>query len=283
MKILITGSNGFLSYYLIKKFEKKNKIITADLPKINIYDFKKINNLVSKTNPDLIIHTAAAKGASKSHLSPKHFFDVNTFGTLNVCESMRINNIKQLVYISSCSFYKRKKNQIKEDDPKDFNNPYGYGKYLGELIAKYYSNKYNIKTISLRPNLITGNKLEKDNLFFDIIKEVINSNKATVFGNGNHEREFIHPYDIHSAIDLWLKKKNKANFSCYNITNNRIKIKDAIRKTIKFLGKGRIIYKKTNSRVFSVKLNCKKINKELGWKPKFDLEYIIKDNYEKFK
>ena len=283
MKILITGSQGFVSYYLIKKLSKKNEIIKADLPKVNVFNYDQINKLISKTKPKLIIHTAAAKGASKSHLSPKHFFDVNSFGTLNICESMRINNIKKLVYISSCSFYKRKKNEIREDDPKDFNNPYGYGKYIGELIARYYSKKYNFNTISLRPNLITGNRLKEDNLFYDVIKEIIETNNATVYGNGNHEREFIHPYDIYSAINLWLKKKEKDNFSYYNITSNRYKVKDAIKKTIVFLGKGNLKFKKTNSRVFSVKLNCSKIKRELGWKPEYDLDYIIKNNYERFK
>ena len=234
MKILITGSGGFVSHYLIKKLEKKNRIIKADLPKIDVFNFDQINNLIFKSKPNLIIHTAAAKGASKSHLSPKLFFDVNSFGTLNICESMRINNVKKLVYISSCSFYKRKKSALREDDPKDFNNPYGYGKYIGELIANYYSTKYNFNTISLRPNLITGNKLQVDNLFYDVIKEVLEKNKATVFGDGYHEREFIHPYDIYKAIDLWLKKKHKSNFSYYNITNNRYKVITAIKKTLTF-------------------------------------------------
>ena len=127
MKILITGSKGFVYHFLIKKFSQKHKIIKADLPKINILDFDKINSLISKNKPNLIIHTAAAKGAGKSYLMPKKFFDVNGFGTLNICESMRVNNIKKLVYISSCSFYKRKKGAISEGSPIDFNNPYGYG------------------------------------------------------------------------------------------------------------------------------------------------------------
>ena len=283
MKILVTGSSGFLANFLIKKLKKKHKIIKADLPKIDISNFNKINNLIVRTKPDLVIHTAAAKGASKSHLFPKKFFDVNSFGTLNICESMRINKVKKMVYISSCSFYKRKKKEIKEDDLKDFNNPYGYGKYLGELIINYYSEKYKFNSISLRPNLISGNHLVQDNLFYDIIKEVRQTGRATVFGDGNHEREFIHPYDIYSAINLWLRKKNKNNFSVYNITNNRIKIINAIKKTINYLGKGTIVFKKTNSRVFSIKLSTAKIKKELKWSPKHDLDYIIKDNYEKFK
>lgn len=283
MKILITGSEGFVSYYLINNFKKKHEVIKVDLPKIDIRNFDKLNKFVTKSKPDLIVHTAAAKGASKSHLTPKKYFDVNSFGTLNICETMRLNKIKKLVYISSCSFYKRKRGEIKENDAIDFNNPYGYGKYLGELIVKYYSEKYNFYSLSLRPNLVTGNRLKEDNLFYDIFKEVENNGFATVFGDGNHEREFIHPNDIYSAINLWLKKKNSSNYNCYNISNNRYKIKVAIKKTLKFLGKGKLKYKKINSRVFSVKLNCDKLKKDLNWKPKYDLNYIIKDNYESFK
>jgi nucleoside-diphosphate-sugar epimerase len=283
MKILITGSNGFLAHFLIEKFKIKNKIFKVDLPNFNILDFKKINNLIAKTKPGLIIHTAAAKGANKSNLNPKKFIDVNSFGTLNICESMRINRIKKLVYISSCSFYKRKKTEIFEDDSVENNTPYGFGKYMGELIVNYYANKYSLNAISLRPNLITGNKLKEDNLFFNIIDEVLKKNTATVFGKGDHHREFIHPNDIYSAIELWIKKKNKAKFEYYNISNNRYKIIDAVKKTLTFLNKGKIILQKKNSSTFSVKLNCEKIKKELKWNPQYNLDYIIKDNYEAFK
>ena len=283
MKILITGSNGFLSHFLIEKLKIKNKIYKADLPKLNILNFQKINKFIQKSKPDLIIHTAAAKGANKSNLNPKTFIDVNASGTLNICESMRLNKIKNLVYISSCSFYKRNNKEIDENSPIDNNTPYGFGKYLGEQIINYYSNKYSFNSISLRPNLITGNRLKEENLFYSIIDEVEKKGTATVYGNGKHIREFIHPLDIYQAIKLWIRKKNKKKFEYYNISNNRYKIIDAIKRTLTFLKKGKIVLNNKTASVFSVRLNCKKIKRELKWKPKLDLNYIIKDNYEFFK
>jgi UDP-glucose 4-epimerase len=283
MKILITGANGFLSHFLIEKLKIKNKIYKVDLPKLNILNFQKINKFIQKSKPNLIIHTAAAKGANKSNLDPKTFIDVNASGTLNICESMRLNKIKNLVYISSCSFYKRNNKEINENSPIDNNTPYGFGKYLGEQIINYYSNKYYFNSISLRPNLITGNRLKEDNLFYTIIDEVEKKGTATVYGDGKHTREFIHPLDIYQAIKLWIRKKKKKKFEYYNISNNRYKIIDAIKQTLIFLKKGKIVLNKKTSSVFSVKLNCKKIKRELKWKPKLDLNYIIKDNYEFFK
>ena len=283
MKILITGANGFLSHFLIEKLRIKNKIYKVDLPKLNILNFQKINKFIQKSKPDLIIHTAAAKGANKSNLDPKTFIDVNASGTLNICESMRLNKIKNLVYISSCSFYKRNNKEIHENSPIDNNTPYGFSKYLGEQIINYYSNKYSFNSISLRPNLITGNRLKEDNLFYSIINEVEKKGTATVYGDGKHIREFIHPLDIYQAIKLWIRKKKKKKFEYYNISNNRYKIIDAIKRTLIFLKKGKIVLNKKTSSVFSVRLNCKKIKRELKWKPKLDLNYIIKDNYEFFK
>jgi nucleoside-diphosphate-sugar epimerase len=283
MKILITGSKGFLSHFLIEKFKRQNIIFRVDLPDINILNFKKINRFIENKKPDLIIHAAAAKGAYKSNLDPKTFIDINAFGTLNICESMRINKIKKLVYISSCSFYKRKKTEIFEDDPIDNNTPYGFGKYIGEKIVNYYSNKYSLNSVAFRPNLISGNRLKDDNLFYSIMDEVLKKETATVLGNGRHIREFIHPLDIYTAIKLWIKKKKKMKFEYYNITNNRYKMIDAVKRILFFLKRGKIILKRKNSKTFSVKLNSQKIKKELKWSAKFDLDYIIKDNYKAFK
>ena len=68
--------------------------------------------------------------------------------------------------------------------------------------------------------------------------------------------------------------KKKTNY-VFNITCNRYKIIDVAKKIIKFLKKGKIIFKNKNKRVFSVKLSTKKINKILGWKSKYDIEFKI--------
>lgn len=279
MKILITGSSGFLGSFLVKELEKKNEIIRFDLPN-NILNYKNILSFLKKNKPNLIIHSAAAKGAQKSNNYPKLFFETNFNGTLNILEAMRKCNLKKIIYISSSGFYKRSNNIILENDEIDFNNPYAYGKYLGEKIIEFYTNKYGFYALALRPNLITGKGLKQDNLIYDIIKEIKYKNIATVFGKGNHIREFIHPLDICDSIKLWIKKKKKSKFEVYNITSNRYPIIKVIKKIIKFLKNGKVVYGNKNAKVFSLRLSNKKIKKNLKWKSKKNLDYIIKDNYE---
>jgi len=248
----------------------------------DITKFKIVQKKIKLTKPKIVIHAAAAKGAQKSNLMPKKYFDVNFQGTLNILEAMRINNIKNFVYISSSGFYRKGDKVLIENSPKDFNNPYSYGKYLGENIAQFYAEKYKFNVLSLRPNLISGNGLKQDNLIYDIINEIKKKQTATIFGKGLHIREFIHPLDISNAIKLWLKKKKKSNFEFYNITNNRFRVIDVVKRIIKFIGYGKIIYKNVSARVFSLKLSNKKIKKNLKWLPKKNLDFIIKDNYEQF-
>lgn len=281
MKILITGSKGFLGSFLDKELRKKNTILRFDLPK-NILNFKSILNFIKKNKPDLVIHAAAAKGALISNNYPRKFFQTNFNGTLNVLEAMRECNIKKIIYISSSGFYKRSNKIISENDKIDFNNPYAYGKYLGEKIIEFYTKKYGFYALSLRPNLITGQGLKQDNLIYDIIKEIKKKKTATVFGNGNHIREFIHPLDICNAIKLWIRKNKKSKFEVYNITCNRYPVIKVIKKIIKYLNDGKVVYGNKTAKVFSLRLSNNKIKNNLKWQSKINLEYIIKDNNEVF-
>ena len=48
MKILLTGSNGFLGSFIKKNLKKNNMFIDFDLPKNNIMNFNKLNFLFKK-------------------------------------------------------------------------------------------------------------------------------------------------------------------------------------------------------------------------------------------
>ena len=281
-KILLTGSSGFLAKYILSEI-KDAVFIEFDLPKKNILNLKYLDKVFEKDKPNIVIHAAALLGGPKSLQDPYNYFSTNSFGTLNVCEFVRKYKIDKFIYISSCSFYKHSKKKINERGTIDLNHPYAYSKYLGEKIVRFYSEKYNFKTLCLRPNLITGYGCKKDNLIYEILKEIKEKNTATVFGDGKHIREFVHPKDIVSAIKLWIKKKNFSNCEIYNISTNRIKILDLIKKIIFFLKKGKIIYQSKNNRVFSIKLNSFKIKSKLKWRPKYDINYLIRNNYEQIK
>ena len=56
------------------------------------------------------------------------------------------------------------------------------GKNLSETIIQYYAEHYDLKYVNIRPNLISGFGLTKDNLVYDIVKSIIENKNAIVFG-----------------------------------------------------------------------------------------------------
>ena len=66
-KIIITGANGYIGkclfFYLKKKFNvigiDKNKSTEKKIIQCNLLDQKKLNKIIKKEKPDIIIHLAA--------------------------------------------------------------------------------------------------------------------------------------------------------------------------------------------------------------------------------
>ena len=128
-KILITGHTGFKGSWLCLILHSLNcKVIgfSKDIPtkpsffeicnikkKISkhkfgdICNFKKLDDFIKKTRPEIIIHLAAQPIVRKSYDIPYQTFISNTLGTLNVLESVRINKfIKSSLIITTDKVYK---------------------------------------------------------------------------------------------------------------------------------------------------------------------------------
>ena len=194
---------------------------------------------------------------------------------------MRINKISKIIFISSSGIYGRPKKIIGENFIKKPFNPYSLGKNLSETIIQYYAEHYNLKYVNIRPNLISGFGLSKDNIIYDIVKNLMENKNAVVFGKGLHIRQYTHPDDISAFIKLIIKK-NLFNNESYNISNNKIKTILLIKKIIKIFGKGNIEYVKKNIKAFDLVISNDKARK-VGWKPKRNLEFIINEMIKNLK
>lgn len=114
---------------------------------------------------DIIIN---ANGNSKRFWANKNPHDDFIASTLSVNKSIFDFTCDMYIYFSSPDVYENptKPNYTKEDTIIDQKNlqPYGFHKYLGELIVRKYKEKFFI----LRPSMILGSNLKKGP-FYDII------------------------------------------------------------------------------------------------------------------
>ena len=138
-KIVITGGTGRFGTVL-KKEKNKNKLLFPDRKNLDITNFKKIQNYLSKVKPDILIHLAGLSRPMDIHEKDiKKSIDLNIIGTANITKACEEKNIK-LIYFSTNYVYPGKKGNYKENDNLLPVNNYAWSKLGGEASVHLYKN-----------------------------------------------------------------------------------------------------------------------------------------------
>ena len=197
--ILITGSSGFIGFHICSYFLKKNiNVIGIDnhnsyynkklkikrcnnllkfknfiFNKVDITELAKINKILSKYKPKMIIHLAAQPGVRYSFINPQAYVDANITGFVNILESMKKNKMDKLIYASSSSVYgNSRKFPFTENLQLEPLNFYGQTKLMNEKIANVFKKNYNIKAVGLRFFTVYGPYGRPDMFIPKIIKSI---------------------------------------------------------------------------------------------------------------
>ena len=172
MKILITGSAGFIGFNLHKFLNDKFQVIGCDnlssiskktqkirikeitrlklkFKKVDLRNFKEFDKLKSKKF-DVIIHLAAQPGVRISQIKPNETLDNNLKTFVNVYEFAKKNKIKFVIFASSSSVYGNTKKFSENLSKVNPISVYGVSKITNEFLAKVYHFLYGISSIGLR-------------------------------------------------------------------------------------------------------------------------------------
>lgn len=237
MKILITGASGFIGSYLFKNFKeeghivygivrkkpnlgflKKNKkeIILADLN-----DFKSLEKNFPKS-VDLIIH-AGASNDQDTNKNIRKAYETNIYGTRNICELAKRNNVKKFVYMSVLQVYGRElKNKISEKSEINCDNDYALSHYLSEEVCKNYSKNSKTKFSILRLGYMFGcpieKKIDRKSLIpYAICDQVVRQNQINLKTKGRANRDFVSLKVLFNNLKKIIKINNL--FTIYNFTS----------------------------------------------------------------
>jgi UDP-glucuronate 4-epimerase len=265
MKILITGSAGFIGfhlalrllneghevvgldnfngYYSVRLKNERNALLTRRREftgiKGDLCDFVLINKLFQKYNFSLVCHLAAQVGVRYSLLNPFAYQKSNNEGFLNILEAGRRHGLKKLVYASSSSVYGGNRHMpFRETDRVDCPiSLYAATKKYNELAAHVYSHLYGIQTIGLRFFTVYGPWGRPDMAYWLFTEAILKGQKIKVFNRGKMRRDFTYIDDIVAGVKSALFKKGLPANAVYNLGNNRPeKLMDLINIISKCLG-----------------------------------------------
>ena len=316
MKVLITGAAGFIGYHLAKKLLIKNiKVIGIDnindyydvklknnrikelkkdnkffFYKLDLCNYKKLNNLVKKNKIKYIIHLAAQAGVRFSIEKPNIYFKSNLEGFFNILEVSRHNKIKHLIFASTSSVYGDSKNfpsteSNNTDRPLSF---YAATKKSNEVMAHSYSYIYNLPCTGVRFFTVYGPFGRPDMALFKFTQNIIYNKSIELYNKGNHFRDFTYIDDIVDGIFSLIKKQSNKSipYEIFNIGNGSPKkLIEYLRNIEKNLNKKTKIKKLPLQKgdIIKTHSSINKLKKHTGYRSKTNIEEGISKFVEWYK
>jgi len=288
MKILLTGSSGFIGQHLMPRLQKIGQVYEL---KSDLTDHKKVQEEVKELAPDIVVHLAARTEVQKSFYEQVSFSEVNYVGTVNLIEACR-NFIKMpyFVFASTMEVYGWQpiSDEVKrtgtyttsvafdEHTQPNPNAPYAVAKYGCEKYLEYAGRAYGLEWASFRQTNAYG---RKDNDYFvteQIISQMLTRNECNL-GYAEPYRNFIYIDDL---LDAWMavienRDTCKGNFFTIGPDDPR-KIQDCaeyIAEQLKWNGQINWNTKQPrHGEIYWLNSNHNLITSKTGWKPKVSYE-----------
>ncbi|CAM2936005.1 GDP-mannose 4,6-dehydratase [Salinicoccus roseus] len=252
--ILITGSAGFIGFFLSKNLLEAGYSVTGidnlnDYYDVNLkvdrlklleeyehFKFFKgdisskedIQKVFKEGQPEIVINLAAQAGVRYSLENPDAYIQSNIIGFHNIIEACKDYTVKHLIYASSSSVYgANKKVPFEEADFVDHPvSLYAATKKSNELIAHTYSHLYDIPASGLRFFTVYGPMGRPDMAYFGFTNKLSKGDPIKIFNNGDFEndlyRDFTYIDDIVEGIVKLIPNPptESVKHEVYNIGNN---------------------------------------------------------------
>ena len=305
MKVLVTGGAGYIGAHVSELLQENGYSVrifddfSNGLDK-RVKEFEDIFNgditdreavLNSMEGMDAVIHLAAKKAVGESVSNPLKYYTNNVGGTMNVLAAMSLKKVNKIVFSSSAAVYSPSdKDAIEESDPTDPLSPYGATKLLSEQLISKVGQAEGFSTISLRYfNVVGSKKVEfgdnsRDNLVPKVFAAFKEGKSPEIYGadyptkDGTCIRDYIHVQDLAEAHLVALKQLDTKVDGVYNVgSGTGYSVKEIFDQLEESMAVKLNPVTSARRPGDSPKLiaSIKKIEKDLGWRPKATLKEMI--------
>ncbi len=326
MKILVTGGAGYIGSHTCvelldagydvvvvdnlynssaKSIDRIKEITGKDLTfyEADILDYDKMDEIFAKEQVDCVIHFAGLKAVGESVAKPLEYYKNNINGTLVLCEAMRKNGCKNIIFSSSATVYGDPAFiPITEECPKGTpTNPYGWTKHMIEqILTDFHTADPEWNVILLRYfNPIGAHKsglIGEDpkgipnNLLPYVAQVAIGKLPCLgVFGDdydtpdGTGVRDYIHVVDLAVGhVKAINKIKENPGVKVYNLgTGNGYSVLDVVKAFSKACGHD-VPYEIKPRRpgdISTCYADASLAKKELGWEAQYGIDEMCADSW----
>jgi dTDP-glucose 4,6-dehydratase len=298
-RVLVTGGSGFIGNHLIPKLAEGdyevfsleryvtgryilggNRMVTTFFG--DLRDQFSIRRLIREVQPDAVIHLASLSAVAYSYDHPNEVSETNFLGTVNLAESClrEVPHFKHFLFAGTSEEYGNQEAfPINESAELRPNSPYAVSKVASDKYLQYLYEAYGFPVTVLRNFNSYG---RKDNTHFVVERTITQMLKEKVvrLGDPTPIRDFLYVED-HVNSYLTCLGNEKAMGQVFNFCTGRgtsiAQLVDLIRKFTNF--KGEVVWNTVPKRPLDIQKligDYSKVEKALGWKPKYSLEAGLK-------
>ncbi len=234
MKTLITGGAGFIGSAVVPtlKNEGYNIYVLDNLSFGNrefidiqdshffladIRDAQKVEEIFTQLQPEVVVHLAAIHFIPYCNIHPFEAADINIRGTINILDACKkLKDLKKFFFASTAAVYPIVESAINEEHVLHPLDIYGLSKITGEYLCREFYLETEVDTIVCRFFNAFGPNETNPHLIPEIEKQLKEGLRRIKLGNLTPKRDFIHTYDMASAVKQLLKLEN-TGFDIFNL------------------------------------------------------------------
>lgn len=308
-RILVTGATGFVgahlteqlvqmsahvvgtyqtfnprSYFARQKLDRNITLVPLDLN-----DFDKVHDLITKTSVDYIFHLAAQPLVDVAYANPRRTLLSNIQGTINILESVRLSKKAHAVIVASSdkAYGKNTRKKYKETNPLKGDHPYEVSKSSADLISYSYFKTYQVPVIITRFGNIYGEgDLNFSRIIPGIMESLVTGSVLQIRSDGKYIRDYLYVKDVAAGYILLATAHERLIGEAFNFgSNDTLSVIEMIKRAERVLQK-KIKYKILNTAKNEINyqsLNFSKIRKMIQWRPHYTIDKILPQIYTWYK
>lgn len=215
MKVVITGSSGFIGSHLYRRMKQLGHEVVGidnlsnpsvkDIPSVQLDVRNKELLLPYLADADIVFHLAAQISVDKSISDPQETIDVNILGTQNILELARTYSFK-VVFASTSEVYgSAESEEMTEGHPLNPFSPYGASKLAADRMCYAYWKTFGTDVVVVR-NFNTFGEYQRDDSYGGVISKFVTAalkdEPLHIFGDGTQRRDYMHVSDAIQAYEL---------------------------------------------------------------------------------